>query len=313
MKRFKNILVVCSDSLGSDDVIEQATALASANDAKLTLAADAGKRGTRRWKEEMHKRLRRIASAIEPTVGREIEIRVIDGAPSESIVREVDNNGHDLVITSSETGESMAGSLIGGGRRRLMKHCRCPVWFLTPGQTVPYKRVLAVVDPCLSDGKNLSLYKKVLEIAVSLSVSHGAELHLLHAWEVDGPDYERNRSELWPEDRKRLIEKHVARRRAAIDEFIHSVAGPKPSYKIHLSRKLLSPAIRERATDVGIDVVVMRADDGYNLPFLLGGSMAETMLNSLPCSVLSVTPDKSSASAFRESRATARTLCETAA
>lgn len=297
MNRFKNILAVWTDTVGSDDVIEQATALAAINGAGLTLAAHCGRRGAPRWQEELHKRLRRIAATIETSEEREIETRVVGGSPSAAIIREVEANDYDLVIMSSEIGEPLGGSLLGSTKRRLMKQCPCPVWFLGQGQQVPYKRVLAVVDPCLARGDDRSLNMKIMEIAASLAVGHGAELHLVHAWEVDGPDQERNRSELWPEDRERLIEEHLIRRRRAIDSILRSVDGPKPSCRIHLPRTLPSLAIRELATSLGIDLIVMRADGGYSLPFLPGGTMVETLLDYLPCSVLSVTPDGSSGQA----------------
>lgn len=294
MNRFKNILAVWTDSLGSDDVVEQATALSLANDARLTLAADCGRRGALPWQRELNKRLRRIASAVESSTQREIETRVISGTPSETVVREVADNDYDLVIMSSDTGETLGGSLLGGTKRRLMKHCPCPVWFVNPGQQVPYKRVLAVVDPCLNDGDDRALNMKITEIAASLTTDHGAELHLVNAWEVDGPDQGKVRSELWPEDRETLINKHLTRRRRAIDEFLRPVKGSGLSYEIHLPRTLSSLAIHELVTGFEIDVIVMKADEGYSLPFLPGGTMAETLLDSFPCSVLSIARDGSS-------------------
>lgn len=291
MNRFKNILAVYSDSLGCDDVIGQAGALALANDARLTLVFDARDRDTPVWRMEMHKRLRRVASMIERTGVQTVETRVINGAPAASIVREVIEREHDLVIMSSKIGDTFGSSLLGGTLRRMMRHCSCPVWFLAPGQKVPFASVLAVVDPCATESRNRALNRKVMEMSSSLARSHDATLHLVHAWDLEGAELDTVRTELWPEDRQKLIEIHESRRHSAMEQLVSSLPAGDLEYEIHLPRRSQSLAIRDLATDLAIDVLVMRADDVTSVPFLPIESAAETLMNAVPCSLMSVTPD----------------------
>ena len=294
MNRFKNILAICSDSLGCDDVIEQASALARANGAKLSLISF--ERAASSWRKEQIKRLRRIASTIDHAGGLEVETRLVGGVPSESIVREVSKHRHDLVIMSREIEDTWSGSLFGGTARKIMKSCPCPVWFLSPGQNVPFKRVLAVVDPCLDGNEDRALNIKILEIASALATAHGAALHIVHAWEVDGKDYDTVHSEIRPQNRESLLRKHADKRQNGIFDLLDSVQGDDFDFEIHLPRAAPLRAYSDIAADLSIDVMVMRAGNMSNLSFLLGGTLAETLLNSVSCSLLTVTPDRAETS-----------------
>ena len=291
MNRFKNILAVCSDALGGDDVIGQASALAVANGARLTLVSISRERETSNWRDEQLKRLRRTASAIESEGLRDVQIRVLTGSPAVSLVQEVVAHGHDIVIMCRDIDDSLGDLLVGGTASRMMRNCPCPVWLLRPGQQVPFGRVLAVVDPCLADVVDRDLDTKILEIAASLATTHGAVLHVANVWEVDGPDYDTMRSEMRPKDREELIARHEKRRLAAMAELLEPFKGGGLKSQIHLPRSTPHSAIRDLTTDLSIDVMVMRADDVSHLSFLLGGSLAEGLLKSVPCSLLAVTPD----------------------
>jgi len=289
MNRFKNILAVCSDTIGCDDVIEQASALALINQAKLKLIAFES--ATLSWREEQHKRLRRYASAVETPGALEVETQLVNGPPSMSIVREVIENRHDLVIISRDFGDTWSNALFGGTARKMMQRCPCPVWFLSPGQQVPFKNVLAVVDPCLEGDGGRDLNVKILEMATSLATGHDAVLNIVHAWEVDGHDYDTITSEMQPDHRQRLIEEHAGKRHSAISDLLDTVKSDDLDFEIHLPRDTPLRAYRSIASDLSIDVVVIAADDMSNLSFLLGGSLAETLMTSVSCSLLAVTPD----------------------
>lgn len=289
MNRFKNILAVCTDAVGCDDVIEQASALALANEARLTLISFGSADPS--WREEQTKRLRRFASTIEHAGVREVETRLVGGSPSESIVREVTKNWHDLVIMSREIGDTWSGALFGRTTRKMMKNCPCPVWFLRPGQSVPFKRVLAVVDPCLDGNEDRDLNIKILEIALSLATTHGAALHIVHAWEVDGKDYDTVRSEMRPKNREKLLRKHSDKRQSAISSLLDSIKDDDLDYEIHLPRATPLRAYSDTASDLSIDVMVMSAGDMSNLSLLMGGTLANALLDSVSCSLLTITPD----------------------
>ena len=285
MKRFKNILVVWTGSVCCDDAVDQATALALANEARLTIAADCGTRTELRRQHERHKRLAQISGSIERIAGVPVATMLLRGASSDSIVQTVLRNGHDLVLVSRTPGTSSPLALRGNAKRDLITACPCPVWFLNPGQQVPYKRLLAVLDPCLDDGTDLPLNRKILEIAASLAARHGASLELVHAW--GGPDRGGVRSGNRAADRAQMIAHH-----AALETLVRSVRPDEPPIEIHRPRTSPNAAIRDLVRHRDIDLIVMQADGGSNPSSLSDEWSVEALQDSLECSVLSVTQDR---------------------
>ena len=94
-----------------------------------------------------------------------------------------------------------------------------------------------------------------------------------------------------PDHRQKLIEEHADKRHTAISGLLDTVKSDDLAFEIHLPRDTPLRAYRNIASDLSIDVVVIGADDVSNLSFLLGGSLAETLMNSVSCSLLAVTPD----------------------
>jgi nucleotide-binding universal stress UspA family protein len=293
MNRFKNILAVCSDTLGGDDVIGQASALASANGARLTLVSMSRGWEPPAWRDEQLKRLRRIASAIEADGVADVAIRVLDGTPAVAIVGEVIDRGHDIVIMCRDIDDSLGDRLVGGTASRMLRNCPVPVWLLSPGLKVPYKRILAVVDnrDGATDAESRGLDIKILEIASSLAAVHGAELHIANPWEVEGLDYDTMRSEMRPKDREALVARHKGKRLVALGELLNSISGRGIDYQIHMPRLPAFRAISDLTSELSIDVMVLKADDVSHLSFLFGGSLAEGLLKSVACSTLAISPD----------------------
>ena len=292
MKRFKNIAVVYNDLPGSDDALTQATALAVANGAKLTLI-DVVPTGSQvsDWIAEREKRLRRTirSLSLEGIESADCVVVVDDG--HQEVIRQVHRSGHDMVIVSSETSGSLASTFHGSLASALTRRCSCPVWVVKPGQSQIYRRVLAAVDIMPGATEPDPLSAKIVEMASSLAATHGAELHVLHAWEVTGRDADTLSSEVPDATRERLLEKHESSRRRVLQTLVERHNRGQVDPVQHLPRGTPEQAIRNTVAAERIDLIIMGTQSRASLLRLLFGDTAEVVLAASRCGVMTVKPD----------------------
>ncbi len=100
-------------------------------------------------------------------IGAEIKVTVAEGDPATEIVKQVIQNGHDLVIKSVD-GQTV-GKLFGGIARSLLRICPYPLWLLKPDIDGEFDRMLTAVDFDASDEAHRNPNQKLIEI---LSLIH---------------------------------------------------------------------------------------------------------------------------------------------
>ena len=292
MRRFKNILAVYSDQIGADDVFAQAVALASANGASVTLidvvpdhyATPAGVK-------EREKRLLRLLPALAAEGIQNASVVALPGIPFVEIIQQVLRNEHDLVVTCPESSTSLQRFYMGSTTTHLVRKCPCPVWVVKPNRDGNYKRVLACVDPKSSSLDDVGLDRKILALASSLAESNSAELHILHAWEVEGSDLDQLRSEISDETRSDILAKHEALHRDRVSIVLDETPNMVSEYRLHLIKSAAHEAIASSAADLGADLIVMGSVNKTGISGFFIGSAAEAVLSSVRCSLFSVKPE----------------------
>lgn len=292
MKRFKNILAVYNDVVGADDAVSQAAALASANRARLSIVDIFTPSSNLRAEiGERQKRLQRTVNALKYDGLDRVTAHVLTGDEADQIIRRVLSEQHDLVIASFEGGTSVMNTLYGNPATQLMRKCPCPVWVLKPGQSIPYRRILAAVDPDPADPTGDPMNIKIMDLATSLARTHHAELHVVHAWDVTGLDRDTLSSEITDTARKALLEKHQSIHRTSVDALIKRYRFPKGGPSVHLPRGLPEREITRVITEQGIDLTVMGMASRSGLFNFLIGNAAETILAGVRSGVLAVKPE----------------------
>lgn len=292
MNRFRNILAVYNDAPGADDVLVQAVALARANGARLTVV-DTHENPKSAWLvEEARRRLRRIIPWITQEGVSEVTTDVLVGTPYVEIIRRVLCEEHDLVIVSVEGGTAFKDVFLGSTATNLLLKCPSAVWLLKPGQSIPCSNIVAALNPRPDESRNDDINVKILELATTVAQGEDARLHLVHFWEVEGEDGEIVRSELAPEPRKQLLDKHKTARQRTLSALLARCATRQLQHEIHLPRGRPRLHMSDLATRLAADVIVMGTASRVGLSRLLMGNFAETVLGGVRCSVLAVKPDE---------------------
>jgi len=291
MNRFKNVLVCYDGAIGGDDALGQGVELAKSNGACLTVATVLRERQLApAVLDETAKRLERISLSVRHAGVAEVQTKVLSGTPYAEIIRQVIAGQHDLVILSAETGSVIKGAFFGSAALHLMRKCPCPVWVVKPGQSVPYKTILAAVDPQAAAPDD-DLNVRIMDLATSLASRNHAVLHILHAWDVDGNDLDTVKSELSVPQRETILDAHLKKRRAALDRLLARYPMSEIENRLHLPREYPEQAIGRLVEQEGVDIIVMGTVARSGISGFLIGNTAESVLGSVKCGMLTVKPD----------------------
>jgi nucleotide-binding universal stress UspA family protein len=230
-----------------------------------------------------------IEHLVEPfhSAGVPLQTKVLCGTPFLAIIQEVLRCDHDLVIMSADTGGGIRSALFGSTSRHLLRKCPCPVWLLKDGQ-VPYRRVLAGVDPECEKPEKAALNLKVLEIAGTIAELERAELHIAHAWSVEFEGLLRSRA---PKPALRqLLRETRQQRKDALQQLAAPFARTRP-HQVHLRKGDPVKVLPYLARRKNIDLVVLGTVCRTGVAGLLIGNTAEHVLGQVDCSVLVVKPE----------------------
>lgn len=287
---FNHILAVYDGAVGSDAVLMKAVGLANATGAQLAVASllSDGPQWQSR-KAEAEKCLKRIVPWVRQEGVDAVSTRVLVGTPHVEITRQVLRAGHDLVLTSPESGRN--GRVLGFGSpaANLIRKCPCPVWIVAPSQ-LPQRSwngdVLAAIQP------SRALAGKIYAAAAALARATNARLHVVHCWDVGGNEGEMLRSEIRDATRHAILFKHEEMHREEVERVVARCGQSGAKAQIHLPRGEPTSSILELADKLHAAVIVMGTDGQAGIGSLVMGNAVERVRPFLRCDVVAVKPDE---------------------
>jgi universal stress protein E len=304
VRRFKSILFVTDGSEGEKVVLARAAALASANSAKLTLFAALGTDGylfddpvthaaveavNQARLEERRQDLEGLRQEViseHPKLA--VDVAVESGTMAVSVILAVLANHHDLVMKAAGGNAGRWARLFGTGDQKLMRKCPCPVWISKSSTEPRLRKILAAVDLDPTEPDTESLAKQIMSLATSLAAEEGSELHVVHVWRLAAETDLRGRT-IDAADVDEIVRSIGAAHQSELDGLLK--AHPYDKRTAHLVRGDAEDVITELADTLEVDLVVIGTVGRAGVPGLLIGNTAETVLNSVDCSVLTLKPD----------------------
>lgn len=300
MKRFKNILVVGSETPNFDRVMAEATSLARRNDAQLRLlgVVDSGRSdrrvvlydGTELDIERIQSDSLRdelLAAAIEHD-GVDIDVEVTTGRGFVEVIRAAVEYDHDLVVVGTEVAKRrLAGSSMA---MHLLRKCPVPVW-VENGNDDLGADVAVAVGPLDGSDDYSSLNRTLLELGSSLALIRGGTLHVIHAWRLVGESLlRRGRARPAPQEIDIMVEETKRLAEEELDRLLRPVADTGVRYEVHFEKgdaETVVPAVLDRVLP---GVIVMGTLARAGLRGVLMGNTAEYVLANTTSSVLTVKP-----------------------
>lgn len=295
--------------------LERAVTLAENNQARLTVLdvvdrvtagigmPDGGPISTELQSALVTANRQALEALIKPFKERvPIEIRVRKGTRFMEVIRQVIENGHDLVLKVPEQLDWL-DRLFGSDDMNLLRECPCPVWLIKSRTRKSYRVILAAVDT--DDGyppKELrlrdALNRQILEIACSLALSDFAELHVAHVWQAIGESAMRGPLIHTPEVKivtyvEQVRRQHESKLSNTVREVTHQLGEKAAEFlnpQTHLVKGGARKEIPALARQLDADVLVMGTVARTGVPGFVMGNTAETILSQINCSVLAVKP-----------------------
>lgn len=304
MKRFKNILFVSDNHDHSLEAIERAAQLALRNEAKMTVvgtvkisAFDAliGHKTIslgdlqQRLKSECSAQLDAAVAALEYD-SLNVSTKVLLGGGFVEIIQEVLHNEHDLVIKAAESRDGMNATWFGSTDLHLMRKCPCPVWIVKPTRVRRYERILAAVDTNPIDSDQDRLNHFIMDLATSVAEMENSELHVVHAWELQGDDWAAARSALTEHEIKSIKQQVHDQHQASFNALLGDYESKPICMISHLLEGRAGMLIPQQARRHDVGLIVMGTVARTGLPGFIIGNTAENVLNQVDCSVLTVKP-----------------------
>jgi nucleotide-binding universal stress UspA family protein len=312
MKRFANILLIVDVSTDCQAALKRAATLASNNQANLTVCTVVDEIPPEMQiavtavtpaelaeivVAERHDLLKDIVEATEDD-GLSVSIRVRMGKPFLEIIRQVLECDHDLIIKTAECDVGLKATLFGSTDMHLMRKCPCPVWIIKPTDEPRYHRILAAVDQDPAGAVTDSLNRQILEMATSLALAEFSELHIVHAWNLISEYYLRSmRSGYSNAEVEAIVAEEIGRRKKWLESLVQAYAANADEGvidyvmpQLHVIKGAAKYIIPATARDLNVDLIIMGTVARSGISGLFMGNTAESILNQIDCSVLTVKP-----------------------
>ncbi|MGD8616212.1 MAG: universal stress protein, partial [Gammaproteobacteria bacterium] len=179
--------------------------------------------------------------------------------------------------------------LLGSTDMHLLRKCPCPVWIDRPNAALPYRTVLAAVNPL--DAEAPGRDRLVMDLATSLANRESARLAVVHAWRLFGESMLRNgRARISEAELEGLLEQTRERHRERLDTLLEPYGLGTGDDAVHLVKGEAAPTIREMSEKLSADLIVMGTLGRVGIPGVFIGNTAEEVLQTTRASVLAVKP-----------------------
>ena len=312
MKRFKNILLLTDGDSWQNSALPRAVSLARHNQANLTIISpmnipksvchtegiDCSKL-IQSILDDRQSQLEEAVSSISPDLG--VTIIVNEGRVFPEIIHAVLRNEYDLVMKCAETGNSLHNRIFGIADMNMLRKCPCPVWIMHSDERIKYKRIFAAVDVEDESGDEImnGLNKQILELASSLALSEFAELHIVHAWTAWGESFlssprfrlvDSGEVAEWVEQQRIDDEKKMNDLMKMLTETLSRETVDYIKPQLHIIKGDAHTVIRDLIHEQQGDLLVMGTVARSGISGVIMGNTAESILDSVGCSVLVVKP-----------------------
>lgn len=301
MKRFKNILVIAEQDDGQTrSLLYAAVDLARRNDAVLTVfsvvdAIPEQRRYRRRGNKRVdlaelmvQSRTADLKAAI-PRTEVPVHLEIASGTPYLEIINRVGLYGHDLVMTVPMPPIRKIGLGSASTTMHLLRKCPVPVWVHSP-LSATADAVVVAIGPIDDTTEELNL--KLLELGRSLARITASDLHLVHAWRLEGETMLRSPRLAYSTDEIDTMGGEVRREaEAALEGLLRKVDGATGVARVHVRKGHAGEVIPDMIEEINPNSIVMGTVARTGIPGLIIGNTAERVLSTVDRSVLAVKPN----------------------
>lgn len=300
MKSFKNILVVADgDSARTRQLLTPAIELAAPTSGVVTLL---DLRPRSMWLGNSTPRRSSSALLSAPlhrlydpgpnlrNLGVPVHHEFSSGVPHLEVLERIAVYGHDLVIMN---GEPFGGRTANfrSTTARVLRSSSIPVW-IHPETVLTEGPIAVAIGPKTGDDPADHLSKKLVTIGASLARSQQRDLHLIHAWRLDGETMMRSRRLGYePADIERMGRDVQFEARMRAEELLADVTDADINIRIHVSKGHAVDVIASQSDTLEPAALVMGTFARQGIQGLVVGNTVDRVARRTQSPILAVKPD----------------------
>lgn len=229
------------------------------------------------------------ASGTVPQGGEPIPLKVLRGRPFMSVIREVLQEGHDLVLIAAPERMGRAARLMTPSlAMHLMRKCPVPVWLMRPPSR-PVRRIGVAVDADDEEDVRVALDRSLVAAGLAVARAYSASLVVFHALQFFPSEIVLRHRAGVPEA---AITALVARARDRVGRNLENLArstGSRATTQLLEGRAVVE--IPRFVTHADLDLLVMGTVGRVGIAGLFIGNTAEEILQRVECSILALKPE----------------------
>lgn len=214
----------------------------------------------------------------------QVELDVTTGPPAQEILRKAQAVSADLLVLGM-SGSFGAGRRLGATVGKCIKKTATSTLVVHESHAAPFRTVVVCVD--FSEPS-----RAALEYGVKIAALHRSQLFLLHVYR--GPwrrlHYRAPTPEANPDFKKQYLDALQARLEGLLEPFADDLQGLSPQCELCDSQDAFR-SIVDFSWRKGADLVIVGSEKS-TLYSLIFGSIAERVVQELPCSILVAQPAK---------------------
>jgi len=224
-----------------------------------------------------------------------IHLQAVFGIPFIEIIRHALFINADLIVQSTVP-ESTDRGVFTSSDWHLMRKSPVPVWIAKGGKTEPENVAVAIDVLSEEDGSEV-FNQQLLRLASTIADAFEASLNVYSAWHLPGESALRDSPFLRLEEKKisALLERRLhetTTAQAALSDWIQTQRpADRAPIRWHVEKARPRDGIAEFIENQNIDLVIMGTVGRVGIPGFLIGNTAETVLNRIRCSALTLKPN----------------------
>lgn len=233
--------------------------------------------------------LKSLSTALSEK-GIQVTVEHVTGKPHLEIIRRTLDNDFDLVMKPARREVGLKQFLIGGTDVQLLSLCPVPVWIFQPTINKTLKKIAVAVDLNPTDKERTALAISLLKWGNYFATLVGAELHVVHVWNLYRESSLRSAASTQNMIDKLLLDTEQLHRQWLSDVLKQAGLLNHETHK-HLCKGDPKQVIPTLVADPGIDLLIMGTVGRTGIPGFFIGNTADSVLRRVSCSVLAIKPE----------------------
>lgn len=210
------------------------------------------------------------------------------GIPYIEIIKEAHESQASMVIIDSRRKGKQEACQRGSNTLNLMRNSEVPIWAIST-DSEPIKNVVVAID--LTNQEYQEFNGKLISLSIDFCASIKAQLVFCHVWRLEFEGFLRDWSRYKDIEIALLSQNMRQERMQRLTDLLAPHENSSVPIRVELREGEAREVLPNYVNENGVDLVILGSMSRTGISGFVMGNTAESMLNKLSCSVLTLKPD----------------------